>query len=239
MDSTIQDDLSSLDEVSQSKFCVKCGADLQGCVLFCPSCGKSIVHPTYDPDRVPRKKISGKAKRRLIRAGIGALVVAILLVIFVFNGRALSPRGAVDNYVDILNGQTDKVAFSVPMLGWLRIAELQKDYVKNIRDLLEETIQKNIADLQAVYGPYHITGKIISEQDLNSVILDDINKGLAKYKAGDATAGKVLQVELTIAGRYQNGKTIISVTTVKIGLHWYLITYSNQHGSNTADFLIA
>ena len=79
MESEMQTTNPPQEEVKQATFCSKCGADLQGCVLFCPSCGKSIVHPTYDPDRVPRKKISGKAKRRLIRAGIGALVVAIVV----------------------------------------------------------------------------------------------------------------------------------------------------------------
>ena len=219
MDSTIQDDLSSLDEVSQSKFCVKCGADLQGCVLFCPSCGKSIVHPTYDPDRVPRKKISGKAKRRLIRAGIGALVVAILLVIFVFNGRALSPQGAVDNYIDILNGDLHKIRFSAPPDSWLTAADQKYDTVDNVLTSAKEEVQKNIDTLRQVYGPYTITGRIVSEEDVPEYKLEALHRSID----GWVNAGKKLQVQLTITGLYGSSTTTINATAVRIGLHWYLI----------------
>lgn len=218
MDHQIQDQNFPLEQVETARFCSKCGADLKGAILLCPQCGKQISHPSFNPDTVPRQKMSSKTKHRLIRAGISVLILTVLLLIFVFNGRALTPQAAVDNYVAILNGDLDKIRFTKPLDSWLTAADKQYDSVDNILSSAKEEVQKTIDTLYATYGPYSVSGKITSEEDLKDYEVEALHKSID----GWVTAGKRLTILLTITTLNGSGTTSLRATAVRIGLHWYL-----------------
>ena len=219
MDLQNQDQTSPLEQVETAQFCAKCGADLHGAILLCPHCGKPIAHPSFNPDTVPRQKMSSKTKHRLIRAGISMLIVTILLLIFVFNGRALTPQAAVDNYVAILNGDLDRIRFTKPLNSWLIAADKQYDSVDNILASTKEEAQKTIDTLYSLYGPYSVTGKITIEEDLKDYEVEALHKSID----GWVTAGKRLTILLTITTLNGSDTMSLRATAVRIGLHWYLI----------------
>ena len=88
-------------------FCTKCGAQIPDESEFCPYCGAKAVsvqpaaEPAVQPEAGPEKSGFSKHRKWLLFEGIGTIVAAILIILFVLhpfgdNGNQLtSPRKAV------------------------------------------------------------------------------------------------------------------------------------------------
>lgn len=252
-----------------AKFCPKCGTALNDNSAFCGKCGTAIpqdataapvvaapvaetpvntyvpeapVDPyapvdTYAPVAPAKKKLS---KKTWITIGAIAGAVVLIIVLLSIFGGALSPQGALDNYVAVMNGDTAKIEKLAPDAYWEFLADRNNMTKQDVFEKLQEGIEENVEELREEYGLYKVTGKIEDEEKISSSTLDKIAKGLSKYgiDQDDVKDAKDLKVTLTLNGILDSEEVTRKIAAVKIGGSWYLINYSVSGSEAYVSFIL-
>ncbi len=197
-----------------SKFCSKCGAEVQDGIKFCAGCGTAVesatqttetpvVNPiTSETSAVAKKPIIDlKDKKTLYVVAAAAAVLFIVLIIIIFNLIFGGYKGAIKDYV---NATGDVATFD------LDTVMTYGEGIKMSADITDkEKIKKrDLETIQEYYEEVEFDGKDY--------------KGADKIKVSSAY---IVETELTIKGKEDDDKNDANFLVVKVNGDWY-VTHS-------------
>ena len=206
----------------KATYCVKCGADLQGAILFCPSCGKEVVHPSIRSQDRPKRKLNPKTKKLLISLIPVCVVLAILLTLF-FSSGSSTPKGAIDKYFELANGNLLLIETSAPASFWLNYAT-EEDIT--YREAIEQHTTYYLANAMEVYeqyGSYSYSYTILEEYDFTEDELKAL-MGRSLYRISDA---RRYRVAVAIRGEKATNSDIYTFTVVQSFGRWYMLGFAS------------
>ena len=191
------------------------------------------------PAAPAKKKLS---KKTMIIGGIVAAVAVVAIVLyFVLGGAAATPQAALDNYIAVYNGDTSKLEAMAPAEYWEYCAEEEGVSKKALLAELKEEVAENAESMKDEYGKnYKVTGKIMAEDEMDKSTLNKIKEALSEYgiEEQDVKEGQELTVKLTLKHSEGSEDATRSLSAVKIGSSWYLVSYYEYGGEVYAYFLV-
>ncbi len=238
------------------KFCTNCGAAMENEDVFCGNCGAKMEEPVapavaqapvteYAPAK-PTKK--GKAKVWI--AVVAAIVAVAAILIFVKPGKsddkkktANTYQTAIDNYVSLLNGNTEKLEKMAPKEYWQYMKDKDDDFdLDEMKQEYEENYDDYIEELEEEYGDnIKFSVKVTEKTELGDKKVAKIAKALEDlYEIDEESVkqGYELEVEATIKGSDDEDDEETVIYVIKIDSSWYLIYYYEGNDNVYVNFMV-
>lgn len=237
-----------------SKFCQNCGAEMEEDAVFCTNCGtkeQQIETPSeevsVETNAVNQFVDSAvekvKANPKLLAFG-GAAVVAVLAIVIIlttlFGG---GYKKAIDNFVDVsFKGKVNKIEKLAPKEYWEYLEEEEDFDIDEAIEEYEDEFDDNIDELEDEYGKnIKVKYKITDKDKLSDKKIDKIAEALKdKYdiKKKSVKAGYEVDVELTIKGSEDDDENDATLTVIKIGGSWYIVSYYEYGDETYVNFML-
>lgn len=230
-----------------SKFCEKCGAQMEDNMSFCMSCGAKVegAVPTAEADT------NGAAAKKLpegaVKLGIAAIAV-ILVIVIISSLFGSSYKDPIKSYEKIMNGKISKSSVEklAPDEYWEYCAdeadEKVKDYIKDYVDDLKDSYEDSIEEMEDEYGKnVKYSFKIEDKKELSDKKVEKIAEALNdRYDIKEKSVKKAykLDVEVTVKGKEDDDDYDTEMVSVKIGGNWYLISYYEYDGEVSVSFRV-
>lgn len=237
-----------------SKFCAICGEELQDDATFCAKCGNE--QPAEQTNEAadnnmqdePAGGIAGKVNEFVakvknkdtkaigILAGVAAVLVILLVVVFVFGGSS-GPEKALDNYIDVtFYGKVNKIEKLAPKAYWDYMEDEYDVKVSDIEEQYEDAFDMMMELLEKEYGDdIKVKAKITDQDDVKKSVLDDMKDNLKeKYDIPKKSVKGALKldVEMTIKGDDDDDTNDTTLYAINIDGDWYIV-------SKSGDFLMS
>lgn len=239
-----------------AKFCTKCGATMQAdAPVYPPVQNEAAPAPVETKERTQidvnavKDQLLGTLKpvgdflkgiwanKKLSYGIIGgvALVIVLGIVLTILNGTGY--KSALNNFIDLMNGDAKKIEKVMPKEYW---DYMDEEHGKEVDDLIEEfedNYDDMLDDLKDEFGrkiKYSYTIEEATKVDKDDV--EEMAEALAdQYEfidADDVKGAYEVEMELTIEGTKDDDSEDMEVMCVKIGSGWYLLSFY-EYGENT------
>lgn len=165
--------------------------------------------------------------------------VAVILVVCIVFGilDATGYKSSLNNFVDMMNGDTSKVEKVMPKEYWVYMDEEKDKDLDDIIDDFEDNLKDMQKEMKREYGKnikYSYTIEEATKVDKDDV--EEIAAALAEdytfIDEDDVTEAYEVEIELTIKGSKDDDSDDMEVVCVKIGSGWYLLS-SYSYGDTT------
>lgn len=224
-----------------SKFCQNCGVEMEDDALFCVNCGaKEQVEAETQPatdivstvkDAVDNVVEDVKANPKLLAFAGGAVAVVVAVIILLANLFGGGWKKAIDNYVDVsFKGKANKIEKLAPKEYWEYLEDEDEDFdLKDAIEEYEDEFEDMMDDLEDEYGKnLKIKAKIedkekLSKKDISKIA--DALKDEFDIKKKSVKKGYEVDVDLTIKGSEDEDSDETTLTVIKIGSKWYIVSY--------------
>jgi hypothetical protein len=246
-----------------SKYCAKCGTELEESSGFCFGCGahiseenpalseppaapvSQIVIPREEPDMpppdqgttLPPKQPKNRKKLWLILLAAAAVLTAVVLWLALDKGY----ERALKNYVATMNGDLDRVEQLAPQEYWEYLAEKNKITVADAIKQKKESIQTNCKAHAETHGKNaHFTAKCIYAEPVDAEILQKIKDYMEKefgIRPGEVKDCVVMDVYMRWEGNIRDSSYMNGYCAVRIGFRWYLGYYYNSRDEILFSFV--
>lgn len=219
-----------------SKFCGQCGTQLPDEAMVCTNCGTPLAQmPVGNKTNDFKDKASNllnkvKTDKKLLGIIIGAVALVIALIV-VFSllgggGGSSSYQAAIDNYVDIMNGDADGIESLCPPEYWDYLEEESNVTVDEIIDDYEDNYDKVQKSLESRLGDnVEFSSEILGKEDISDSDLEEAADNLEEYGISekDINSGYKLMVELTAKGDDDEQVQTVTIYAIEIDGDWYLL----------------
>ena len=247
---------------NDAKFCTNCGATIQTDAPVTPPV-QNVAAPApvetkertqIDVNTVKDqlidtlKPVGGFFKRiwankKLSYGIIGGVALIIVLGIVLTIVNATGYKSALNNFVDLMNGDANKIEKVMPKGYW---DYMDEEYGKELDDLVDDfkdNYDDMMDDLKDDFGRKIKYSYAIEEA--TKVDKDDV-KDMAEALADqyefidedDVKAAYEVEIELSIKGTKDDDSQDMDVMCVKIGSSWYLLSFY-EYGDNTRYSFLA
>lgn len=243
-----------------AKFCVTCGATVE---LAAPEQSEAPA-VAAEPEKNESSKIEVDAvKNQLIetlkpvtnffkniwankKLRLGIIIGVALILVVGIVGQVLELTGyksALNNYVDVMNGDAKKIEKMMPAEYWeYSDDELKKDlddYIDDFEDMYDDLLD----ELEDEYGKnVKITYTIEEAKKMDKDDVEDLAEALADQYSfiddDDVKEAYEVEAEITIKGNEDDDSNDMEVLSVKIGSGWYLISVYEYGDIEYYSFLI-
>lgn len=234
-----------------SKYCAKCGTELEESSGFCFGCGahiseensalseppaapvSQIVIPREEPDMpppdqgitLPPKQPKNRKKLWLILLAAAAVLTAVVLWLALDKGY----ERALKNYVATMNGDLDRVKQLAPQEYWEYLAEKNKITVADAIKQKKEAAQTNCKSYAEMYGKNaQFTAKCIYAEPLDTEMLHKIKENLEeKFGIHPSEVKECVAMDVYVRweGNIRDYSYMNGYWAVRIGSRWYLGYY--------------
>ncbi len=224
-----------------SKFCPKCGTQMNDNEVFCQKCGAKYEQANAPVANAPKQNnvvndMIAKAKgsnKNLLVGVVAVAVVVIALIVLISSIFTSSYKDPIDNMIDVMfEGKVKKIEKLAPKEYWKYMEEEFDTELDEIIEQAEESIEYMMEMYEEEYGKnIKVKYKITDKDTLSDKKLDDIKEGLKdNYDIAKKSVKKAykLEVEMTIKGKDDEDTDESDMIVAQIGNGWYIVSESGE-----------
>ena len=221
-----------------SKFCPKCGVQLDDNATFCTSCGESLNPQPQNTPNAPKKEskfnkekimqlplvakaLSLPRKKLLIYGGIGlaAIVAIIVILCLIFPSPKMLARRYMNGYI---KGNAKQVVNCMPSF-YFEDNDEKKEFIEDLQDRYDDM---ELDEYDSIKFEIKEVNKLSKNQRdrLESILenYEDIYDGFDADSINVKTA-KIVDVKLTIEDGGDTRRTNMSLVVVKYKGMWKIL----------------
>lgn len=190
----------------------------------------AFAQPVSNPNGFANKLKTDKKFMGIIIGAVAAIVAVVIILILLLGGGSGdngSYKGAVDIYIDVMNGDADSVEYLCPPQYWDYLKDEEGTDMDEIIDEFE-TSYKSMAKMyeMSVGKNFEFSMEILDEEKMSDDDLEEALENIEDYGIKEITDGYCLKVELTIEGDDDSKTQKATIYSVEIDGKWYLLNES-------------
>ena len=170
-----------------------------------------------------------------------ALVIVIGIVLTIMN--ATGYKSALNNFIDLMNGDSAKIQKVMPKDYWEYMEEEYDLDMDDIVDEFEDNYEDSMDDMKDEFGrnikySYEIEESTKVDKDDVEEMAETLADQYEFIDEDDVKAAYEVEIELSIKGSKDKDSEDMEFMCVKIGSGWYLLSFY-EYGDTTRYSFIA
>ena len=211
-----------------SKFCGKCGAQLDNDARVCGRCG-NVVSEDISLNNIgdsPQKK--RRTKKLFIGVVATVAVMAVAIVVFVNIICSNSYKAVIDTYINSNLKNADATAFMELFPDEFLSYVLREENMsrREAADELQKQLDSSVNMIDSYYNDWSVSYEITDTHDSSNADIKLLSKDCEDLYGFTVSAEKEVTVEVlvsaTVDGETKEKTQDIDITLIKVDNSWYL-----------------